>query len=509
MISWENPWGTPLSLGHRLRTFPLYLVWILVGFVSGWVQTRRTSTLILGCPALIAAFVVTTLAVRAREGLTSETVRRYTELAQERLRQHQVDEAEFFINRLKPLGSPSDSILAIHAEIAVQRQRPDLAEQVLESMLENSDRSRDPFAHRQIALIKLSSTKSPISSRANEAVAHLEAALSATPTDIEGHQILAQLYLDRSQLEDAARHLEMIVTAHPVVAIDLARIFSRLDRNARKLEFAAQAASFYAKAFAPSATQPVILPEDRTAGFLQWTEALTMVGRLDQVVDLLTKELDRNNSPQLRKRLAETYVLIESQLPRAENWARRMELCNLCRNYDPDAPQGLVMLANIAAHGPQDLAIQAERDLQPYLDADKAPAAAYFLIGTAASQKQDFPKALEFLRKAVQMEPRADISWNNLAQTLASMTPPDLLEAERCIGEALAINSAPAAYHETRGQIMVKLERWPEAVRDLETALQQIPADSQIHRGLAMAYEQLGDQDLAEFHSTRHRALGQ
>ncbi len=42
-----------------------------------------------------------------------------------------------------------------------------------------------------------------------------------------------------------------------MVAIDLARIFSRLDRNARKLEFAAQAVSFYAKAFASSATPPV------------------------------------------------------------------------------------------------------------------------------------------------------------------------------------------------------------------------------------------------------------
>lgn len=509
MISWENPWGSSPSFGHRLRTLPVYLVWIILGFVSGWVQTRRTKVLILGCPALLAGFVVTTLAIRTREGLTSEKVRHYTELAEERLRRNQIDEAEFFINRLKPLGSPSDSILAIHAAIAVQRQRPDVAEKAFEAMLGNSDRSRDPFAHRQIALLKLATTKSPISSRANEAIVHLEAALTALPTDIEGQQILAKLYLDRGELEESARHLEQIVTAHPVVAIDLARIFERLDRNARKLEFAAQAAGFFAKAFAPTATPKVDRPEDRTIGYLQWTEALIMLGRLDQVVELLTAELDRNNSPELRKRLAATYVRTDAQLPRGENWERRMELCNLCRNYDPDSPQGLVMLANIAAHAPPDLAAQAERDLQPYMEADTAPAAAYFLMGTAASQRKDWAKALRFLRKSVQMEPRADISWNNLAQTLAKMTPPDLAEAERCVNEALAINSAPAVYHETRGQIMVQLERWPEAVRELETALQQIPADSQIHRGLAMAYEQLGDQDLSDFHSTRHRALGQ
>jgi hypothetical protein len=141
MISWENPWGSSPSFGHRLRTLPVYLVWIILGFVSGWVQTRRTKVLILGCPALLAGFVVTTLAIRTREGLTSEKVRHYTELAEERLRRNQIDEAEFFINRLRPLGSPSDSILAIHAAIAVQRQRPDLAEKAFEAMLGKQPRS--------------------------------------------------------------------------------------------------------------------------------------------------------------------------------------------------------------------------------------------------------------------------------------------------------------------------------------------------------------------------------
>lgn len=508
MISWENPWSPTVSFWWKLRTLPLYLIWIVTGFVSGWVQTRRTRVLILGCPALISAFVVTTLAVRTREGLNSETIRRYMELAEGQLRQHNVDQAEFYINRLRPLGPPNDSILAIHAEIALQRQRPDLTEKAFEEMLTNSDRSRDAFAHRQIALLQLGTTKSPVSSRANEAISHLEAALTANSTDVEGHQILAKLYLERGELEAATRHLEQVVSSAPVVAIDLARIFERMGRNSRKLEFATQAASFFAKAFAPSAKPPIDQPADRIAGYLQWTEALIMLGKLDQAVELLTAELDRHPSPELRKRLAATYVRIEGQLPRSEKWERRMELANLCRTYDPDSPQGLVILANIAAHGSPDLAAQAERDLQPYLIADKAPAAAYFLMGTAASQREDWANALKFLRKAVELEPRADISWNNLAQTLATMTPPDLVEAELCVNEALAINPGPATYHETRGQVMVKMERWAEAVRELETALQQMPADTNIHRGLALAYQQLGDEDLAEFHRTRHRALG-
>jgi tetratricopeptide (TPR) repeat protein len=508
MISWENPWGSAPTVWWKVRTLPLYLVWIVTGFVSGWVQTRRTKVLILGCPALIAAFVVTTLAVRTREGLNSETIRRYLELAESQLRRSDVNQAEFYINRLLPLGPPNDSILSIQSEIAMLRGRPDLAENVLLKSLANSDQSRDTLAHRQLALLKLGTTKSPNSSRANEAISHLETSLKANPSDVDGHQILAQLYLDRGDLEASTRHLEQVVTTKPAVAIDLARLFERMGQNSRKLEFASQAASFFSQAFAPTATPPVEKPQDRIAGYLQWTEALTMLGKLDEVVVLLTAEQDRHPSPELRKRLAATYVRLEAQLPRKENWERRVQLANLCRTYDPESPQGLVILANIAAQAPADLAAVAERDLQPYLDSDQAPAAAYFLMGTSASQREDWPKALRFLRKAVAMEPRADISWNNLAQTLATMNPPDLIEAERCVNEALAINPQPATYHETRGQIMIKLERWAEAVRELEIAMQAMPAETNIHRGLALAYDHLGDDDLAEFHRIRQRALG-
>ena len=53
---------------------------------------------------------------------------------------------------------------------------------------------------------------------------------------------------------------------------------------------------------------------------------------------------------------------------------------------------------------------------------------------------------------------------------------------------------------DTRGRIYVKMERWEDALVDLETALRQMPANPDLHRALATTYRGLGDETLAEEH---------
>jgi Tfp pilus assembly protein PilF len=47
---------------------------------------------------------------------------------------------------------------------------------------------------------------------------------------------------------------------------------------------------------------------------------------------------------------------------------------------------------------------------------------------------------------------------------------------------------------------MVKLQRWKEAVDDLEFAVNGIPDSPQVHSSLASAYEALGQSQLARAH---------
>ena len=517
MISWENPWEATSGFFGRVRTFPYYLVWSLVGFVSGWVQTRQTRYLLVGVPALVLSFLVVALTLQSRQGLDSETIRRYVATAQQLLQKDQVDQAEFYMNRLKHLGYHSDPMLTTRAEIATRRDRPDLAELCYRDMLTNSDHSQDALAHYQLGLRELKLAQDPHSKAASQAIHHFQQTLETNPGSLSSHELLAKLYLMRGDLTSVALHMEPVAQAHPAFHIDLARVYEKLERHSKKADSAAQAELFFAQAVTqlestPSSEAPPHpqRAQQHVAGYLNWSESLVMQGKLDGAVKIVTQAIEAQDSPELRRRLASIYIRQVNDLPKStESWQKRWDLVTLSRNYDPDAREALVILADIAAHAPFELRLQAKREIQPYLDSGQAPPAAYYLVGTAAAEGQQWDTALKLLRQSVKIEPRADIAWNNLAHALYSQTLPDWEEAERCVNEAIRLNPTPPIYHETRGQIMVGRERWAEAIRELELALRDLPPEARIHQGLATAYFQLGDEDLAEYHHTRHVALSQ
>ena len=55
-------------------------------------------------------------------------------------------------------------------------------------------------------------------------------------------------------------------------------------------------------------------------------------------------------------------------------------------------------------------------------------------------------------------------------------------------------------FRQTRGQILLRLERYQEAVNDLEYALNGMPDVPTIHQSLSKAYDALGNRQLAAFH---------
>ncbi len=517
MISWEKPWTASPNVLWRVRTFPYYVLWSCVGFVSGWVQTRRMRNLLLGVPALAVAFLVFSVTLRSRQELDSATIQRYFATAQRLLQQGQVDQAAFYQTRLLSLPSPTDPILSLRAGIATRRDQFDLATACYREMLNNSDQSQDALAHTQLALREMQTSPAPQRETADRAIVRLQQALEIDPGYTLCHELLAQLFLQRGDFPSVAKHLEAVVLVSPARRLDLARVYEKLGQHTKKADFAGQAAAYFAESLSQLESTPrsEVQPNpprelQRVTAYLNWTEALIMQGLLTEAAKSLTQAIEVQDSPELRRRLASIYIRMINDLPQSpESWKRRWELVTLSRNYDPDAREALVVLASIAAHAPPELRQSAQRELQPYFDNGQAPAAAYYLVGTAAAQDQQWEQAITLLRQSVNREPRADIAWNNLAHALSSKPAPEWQEAERCVGEAIRLNPTPALYHETRGQILVGQERWAEAVRELELALREFPLNAQIHQGLATSYAQLGDDDLADYHLARQKALGQ
>jgi predicted Zn-dependent protease len=121
-------------------------------------------------------------------------------------------------------------------------------------------------------------------------------------------------------------------------------------------------------------------------------------------------------------------------------------------------------------------------------------------LGAAAAVENDVPRARLLLRRVVDEDPKHAVAWNNYAWALSREPETDLPKALEAANQALELVPDEFRFRETRGQILLALERWQEAVDDLEFALNGMPDMVAIHASLATAYEHLGQTELAAIH---------
>jgi tetratricopeptide (TPR) repeat protein len=133
------------------------------------------------------------------------------------------------------------------------------------------------------------------------------------------------------------------------------------------------------------------------------------------------------------------------------------------------------------------------------LSASEMPPSLAETLGTSAATDRDWETARRALERAVEANPNNAVAWNNLAFVLLQQGK-DLDRALEASNRALQFS--PDNYHlrETRGQILVKLKRWDEAIGDLEFALNGLPNATAIHQSLALSYDAVGNPSLGAMH---------
>lgn len=120
--------------------------------------------------------------------------------------------------------------------------------------------------------------------------------------------------------------------------------------------------------------------------------------------------------------------------------------------------------------------------------------------GTAAAEAGNIEQARTYLKDAVAKDPKNAIAWNNYAFIVTQGPNPNHEEALTSVNKALAIMPDEYHFRETRGQILVALKKWKEAIPDLEYAVNGMPTSPEIHQALAQAYEAMGEEQLARLH---------
>jgi len=139
------------------------------------------------------------------------------------------------------------------------------------------------------------------------------------------------------------------------------------------------------------------------------------------------------------------------------------------------------------------------RAVRKKLLAGVEPAAMHFIEGTVALMNDDHETAEHHLSLAAGEWVNMGGLLNNLAYALLSKNDKELLPKALDLSNA-ALTQIPdyPALLETRGQILLKMERYREAIADLEKALADPNMRPTAHRGLAEAYTKLGLAELAE-----------
>jgi tetratricopeptide (TPR) repeat protein len=312
--------------------------------------------------------------------------------------------------------------------------------------------------------------------------------------------LLGQIYAATGQGARAEPFLRAAANRQPELLLVLARLANeRGDKAAAAVELETAIRVFRKRALAHV---------DDIEARLLWADALSARSDFAGMVAILEQGLAQSSDPRYHRALARAYANLASIVAGKDSAAVGERLALLERGFGhaPDDPALLDQLAAIIRVGGADIG-KARSILQSQLTDGKATVTTHFLLGWDAFSRGRVDEARLHWDQALRLAPNSAVLANNLAWVLACTVPPDLTRALELANRAIDRKPEQPDFHHTRGIVLMKLERWPEALQDLEAALAGRPDPVETHIALAEVYDKLGSPELASQH--RDRAASQ
>jgi tetratricopeptide (TPR) repeat protein len=183
-----------------------------------------------------------------------------------------------------------------------------------------------------------------------------------------------------------------------------------------------------------------------------------------------------------------------------------LDMLSSALRLDPQNTPALMMLIQLSDDASKN-GEEARRMLKERLAAGEAPWVIHLVLGTSSIGDAGIEEAEKHLEQALAQNARVPATLNNLAWLLASKKDPDLDRAFRLSDQAVKLAPGTPEVMETRGQILLKLGKWQEALADLERVLPyytQVPRlepnRPMLHAAISLAYEKLGNAEMAALH---------
>lgn len=262
--------------------------------------------------------------------------------------------------------------------------------------------------------------------------------------------------------------------------------------------------------YLPSGQEQVLEhPEDVNLSTLV-AKSLLILRRQDEAIERLVaclrNQTDSDAIARLRHSLSSTYVSKAIELDRQANESaeQQAEILSLLQAAMHISPGNRKLIEFCVSRYLRETVSgrSSNSDLLETLVQGAPPGISHFVQGTLALHEGNSHLATTHLQLAALTVPNSPAVLNNLAVALSQSNPDDLELPLRLVNAA--IESAPLtvpAFHETRGAILFRMQRYHGAVVDLEQALVESSLQRSAHSRLATCYQKLGDSRRAAAHS--------
>lgn len=469
---------------------------------SDGVRLRHLRHLFEGLPVVVATIGVLILAgvVVGRESYLRDVYR--TESAKAYFADRPQD-ARLFYERLFRLdGGTAETRL--HLGLTLEKlNQMDEAERLIKGVAEG-DAGGDPRANRWVASKILSDPKSfQEPEQLREAYEHLRKAEQGMPDDHQVKLDLAKYHLAMGRPDRSIDPLAIAAKTDAALNLDLAKLYIATGNTDSAHRAIQRAEVFFRRKLESD-------PNQRDVRLMHST-CLANLGQLDQAIAVLKEGVAIDPNGPFSKATAKIYVAGYDRLVSQGSSAHSAMITALreALRYDPHSVDAAIRLANfgqvdgsLARVSDSKSAKEAQEVLETLLASGEQPPAVHMALGLKAWREGDLTTATWHFEHAYDQDSTLAAVANNLAWTLAHNIPPDLERALAVITPVVERFPQTPHYRDTRGEILLRLERWNEALSDLEYALQAKRENVRLHESLALVYSKIGKESMA----TRHQA---
>lgn len=313
---------------------------------------------------------------------------------------------------------------------------------------------------------------------------------------VPSQMLLAEYLVAIGVTEEAIALLESIAKDNCELQLVSAALHSQLGNDTAALKWASQA---------EQGLQNLVSANPTNIEYrLNLAKALLMLGQHEAVVMTLNEGYELTKNADLLTAGAEAFaawaIRIEKQEQvSSESLIQRLNMLSRATELAPRTPivvETLVRTVIQCAESNEPEIVTLRDNLVSKVDSERA----HFIKGTIAVLRGDMTEAEGHLNLAMSDSANIPGVLNNLAVVLYQQENPDLDRALSLVNAALKTVPNQPVIRETRGQILLRMKQYKEAVFDLEFALSAKAPPQPIHEALAQAYEAIGMVDLARTH---------